>query len=1208
MTPQTARGPLRSLPISRLATATPPRLATLVVAAAAFATAFLPASVSAAQPQVRNETTGAATVVVCATPDVPGFLHTSAVKAAVAAVSAGTPAIQIIHPPSVPEALLNRSFFRSPSGGGGGGEEPAAGPVPSYASHAAVELEILRNHSWVDGGDGRRDVVATGAAAPTPMASALADALLRLASGGGGGGRSVHVVFIGFSNGFGEVALNKTVAATTTITRLSNVFVSGAMCGRDGALAAPAAAAAGGTRAVPVRDVCATEEEVAYVHGVVAGTHAMTGGKRVTVLTPVASSSSSDDLRARLFYRGVKDAHPDVCVAAVAVPTGGPDRDAVSAAAAATADALSNGTDVVYTTLGAPWDASVLGEVAAVAEKDYSVWAVTAAGSYPAAVIAAPHAAASSLPAPLASLLLSQTTVAYEALLALALSPSGGASDGPSLPPLPSADSSRYRLFAGDVAQVALLSSAASASSPAFTTSSSTPPPTTEVTVTDSATDSLWLWPAASGAPPPGTAEGTVAAAAAGSASQSSSSSSSQPLLPHVFTHGQQEIRSRVVCGNATAAEVVVRVRNGLLGGGVHVGAGGGGALGEATPSTHTSGRSAPKLLLFRSEAEAWFHVAARRALLESGEEGGRARDAALSPLGSSRLIRTERGCVSWKEGSGSLWGRVFGGSARRQHAAAAAANPRTGRSPPVALFNATAEVFRRCRSDAAAAAQAAAAAAPRVRLVGLGVYVSNLGGVDMKAGTFYADFNLYTHQSKVRYRTVAEAEAQLRPSPACSGDAPCACPELGQNQWEGYISPNDTGRVHSVVNLVNVGRSRVVTPVLRPLGRAASSDAAAAAAAAPRVVEYLRVQATLHFAPQLRRWPMDEQHLGVVVEDVRESGSEEETLRFCHMEASAGLSPEARYFPGMELAAAAAASGSEPAVARRPAWGARVVRACWPSMKHPRGLETCAAAAPAPGVRYASGDASCTCLGGTKASSRYTFAVRFERPALSSLLKACLPAAFIVVVNEGVWFLHPKVYETRLSVCGSSLISGVMYHVSLASFTPDHSVLTWADRFMAVVYANNVLAFVAVFVQTTLHQGDCPNLAFRSFRFTRVWGPLTAVGTFAGVCLHDSPPALAWHALLCAVCGAFLTHFVLLPCLNAAAPSLTDTLRRMERASRSRRALRRRRREEEDKLREEEEEEAAAAAAVAAAAAGSEGGRQQADTVEMETGLHAQV
>ncbi|KAJ9450264.1 hypothetical protein DIPPA_25409 [Diplonema papillatum] len=409
------------------------------------------------------------------------------------------------------------------------------------------------------------------------------------------------------------------------------------------------------------------------------------------------------------------------------------------------------------------------------------------------------------------------------------------------------------------------------------------------------------------------------------------------------------------------------------------------------------------------------------------------------------------------------------------------------------------------------------------IRLVGVGIYINTLGNVDMKTGSFFIDYNLYLRQSKTRYTSLEDARAVNSDGSVCN-NGPCVCPRMGENEWENYVPSDVTAdRFWEVVNIVNIDRLKMVSPIIK-LDTVGTAD---------ELFDHFRIQASHYFSPKLNEWPIDTQRLHVLLEDMAESTSDDPSITFCHLDAFSGLSTSARYFPGMTLKI-----GDKP-------WTVDTTDACWPYSRYPDayvdGVCNDDGINPNP-VRYDKealplGDVSCSCLGGTKASSRYAFNIVFERPVLPSFMKTFLPAIFITVVNQGVWFLHPKVYETRLGVCGSSLISGVMYHVSLASNTPETSVMTWADRFMVVVYYNNLVAFILVFYQTVLYQAEMERLSWTAFRLTRMWGPMVAILTFIGVIAFDDlNDVLAWITISTAAAGVFV-YFIADPLLYWAAP-----------------------------------------------------------------------
>eukprot|EP00755_Sulcionema_specki_P022049 Sspe_Gene.75568::Locus_47209_Transcript_1_1_Confidence_1.000_Length_2545::g.75568::m.75568 len=419
--------------------------------------------------------------------------------------------------------------------------------------------------------------------------------------------------------------------------------------------------------------------------------------------------------------------------------------------------------------------------------------------------------------------------------------------------------------------------------------------------------------------------------------------------------------------------------------------------------------------------------------------------------------------------------------------------------TPPPLYLTKTSEVIWHCTDDGGS-----------IRLVGVAVYITILGNVDMKAGSFYADFNLYLYQHKGRYRTNEQVDAVLRkpdrPSVCGGDDINCLCPAWGQNELENFVPGNQTDNFHRLVNVVTTDRFKAVIPVFRP-GEVGDDGTP--------VIDFFRYQSLQYFQPTLSDWPLDTQQLTIALEGIVASTTTFRSVRFCHMDEYSGLSPKARYFPGMDLT-----------FSESP-WQASIITVCWPYSAYPRNFadETCQTGQTAPQgpVLHSFPDVTCSCLGGTRASSRYTFALEFKRPQLPAFLKIFLPPMVITATTQGVWFLHPKLFETRLGVCGSSLVSAVMYHVSIAGSTPETSIVTLADRFMAVVYFNNLLAFLAVFIQTVLFQAKFLKAAWKFFQFTRVWGVLLCISSFIGTGFFNTSTSILLWIVGCIFCCAAL-------------------------------------------------------------------------------------
>eukprot|EP00659_Diplonema_papillatum_P023215 gene23215-35572_t len=286
-----------------------------------------------------------------------------------------------------------------------------------------------------------------------------------------------------------------------------------------------------------------------------------------------------------------------------------------------------------------------------------------------------------------------------------------------------------------------------------------------------------------------------------------------------------------------------------------------------------------------------------------------------------------------------------------------------------------------------------------RIRIVGVGLYLHTIGSIDMRAGSFYADYSLYLIQGPQRYATARAAYNALTHSSACASDEPCGCPDFGAAAVP-FIPAARASKVLQDVSLLNV------FPVTQfPVWRKGSNST---------VIDHHRISGTHYFSPDASMWPTDTQKMSVFLENTEESTSDDLGVQFCHLEAYTGVSPSNRFFPGLTVPN----SGQT-------VWTANLNASCWPAMTYPefyRGGSCPDGIAPVP-VAYTQetlplADASCTCRGGSNPSSRYEFAIFFERPRLPSFFRGFLPPIFVTVVSQGVWFLHPAVFRTRLGVC----------------------------------------------------------------------------------------------------------------------------------------------------------------------------------------------
>lgn len=201
-----------------------------------------------------------------------------------------------------------------------------------------------------------------------------------------------------------------------------------------------------------------------------------------------------------------------------------------------------------------------------------------------------------------------------------------------------------------------------------------------------------------------------------------------------------------------------------------------------------------------------------------------------------------------------------------------------------------------------------------------------------------------------------------------------------------------------------------------RPLGEPSFEFMNGRASSVDRVVsegsrQEFRIQANLYQNLSLKDYPFDRHRLTVQIEDRARNAS---ALVYRVNRADSGLDPEVTVV-GWDLA------GTD----------ARVV-------EHDYGDE-----------KY----------------SRFVFEIELRRIVLTSILKAFLPAAFIVAIGLLGLLLLPDKVVPRLGMVTSALLGTVMFHLTVTSQIPPVGYLTFADRFMMVSY----LVLLACLVSTVV-------------------------------------------------------------------------------------------------------------------------------------------
>eukprot|EP00668_Euglena_longa_P002345 GGOE01002707.1.p1 GENE.GGOE01002707.1~~GGOE01002707.1.p1 ORF type:complete len:861 (-),score=171.15 GGOE01002707.1:83-2665(-) len=377
------------------------------------------------------------------------------------------------------------------------------------------------------------------------------------------------------------------------------------------------------------------------------------------------------------------------------------------------------------------------------------------------------------------------------------------------------------------------------------------------------------------------------------------------------------------------------------------------------------------------------------------------------------------------------------------------------------------------------------------IRKVGVAVFINHLQAVDIKAGNFYADFNLYLYQAKEQYATVAELKRSYT--------------DLQKDECNMKIGEFEAFALNSPeyqVNFLNMEASRTLEQL------------SSVKEGSNKTFHHYNVRGMFALKPNLVDWPFGSITMPLVFEQKIESSETLKSVAFCWMPSFSGISPSVM-LPGL--------NGVEGLSYR---WG--VWDVCWPPYLYPersvcinanqRDCE-CATSlsADAKPVRFPHySDVTCRCMGGVSSSTRFEFQVLFARARLPAIVTVFLPPLFIVLVNQASFMLEPQAGASKIGICATALTSSVMFHSSITSKIPEHtSTSTLADRFMAVVYYINLLTWLNAMIQLQLHQLGRARHAALTFQISRFCGPLVSAVCLLGLTISTNVRFLVSNGLV---------------------------------------------------------------------------------------------
>eukprot|EP00117_Sycon_ciliatum_P029897 scpid47919/ scgid23701/ len=374
---------------------------------------------------------------------------------------------------------------------------------------------------------------------------------------------------------------------------------------------------------------------------------------------------------------------------------------------------------------------------------------------------------------------------------------------------------------------------------------------------------------------------------------------------------------------------------------------------------------------------------------------------------------------------------------------------------------------------------------------VGIGVYVLNVGEVDIAGGSCYLDYLLTIHQLKTVFPTYEQAVSK-----GLANVKDRICSDTDNADWMEW---NGTAKDIAVVNLKRTGE-------VRPLEYSGQ----------------FRVLGDHYFRTRLADWPFETQTLELIIEFNEQLQSDGFDIVFCHINQYSGLSSSIR-FPGEESLTLTTTHS--------------VVERCWPPFSAPDATcldassitPDCDCAKPPKVYHNITSHFSCRCQGGEKISTRYYGMINFDRPERSAFIKVFMAPMFILLVIILTYWLPPKKDETRFSMCAATLLAGIFFHVNLHNQLPPTSTLTDADTLMINLYIVNLFAWVVTLIIMLCQNADEISDKFtnRVYLFTRILGPILSIPSFIITFFSDTQDWWLW--VLVAVLGVFLSLLLLL-------------------------------------------------------------------------------
>jgi hypothetical protein len=328
-------------------------------------------------------------------------------------------------------------------------------------------------------------------------------------------------------------------------------------------------------------------------------------------------------------------------------------------------------------------------------------------------------------------------------------------------------------------------------------------------------------------------------------------------------------------------------------------------------------------------------------------------------------------------------------------------------------------------------------------RQVAVGVYINDIGALDLSTGSFGADFYLWFRWQGnwtvgADNSTVLSLVATARATPSDN---------------EPRLAPSALPYNYEFMNSESSSRSLISA---QPQYNGTNYN----------LLEY-RVMGTFHVPVQLDDYPLDEQTLAIEMED--------------NFYSETSVAYTADY--GSVLDPTITQPGAIPGLNYVP--GSFRVTTIDHAYNTPFGYQVI------PGGNT------------TSVYSRFVAEFTISRPFAASVTSLLLPVAIIVALAVVCFFIDAEKFEERLALLVTAVLTAVLLQVNFASTVPSDGQFTLADRVMLVVYAVLAVGIVVAVLEKRISKAEHPETIMWLDRLALIIIP---VATIIAIVLLISP------------------------------------------------------------------------------------------------------